>query len=175
MTAAEFRELLEQLPDGSWRAIIDGAALLLVDDQGVDLGSRDAPNAIVTAVDGVSDHATRFRARVITESEEILAAYYRTHPVTQVGFNRQVVRLIEEHGAESFAAAPDTLPELTLFVDGGVVVAEPSDSPRHRYGTYCELDGSSRVTSVAKRVQLWVESDEAYQSYLSMNVCRYSC
>ena len=79
------------------------------------------------------------------------------------------------HGASAFAAAAGRYPQYTLFVEGDRVVAESAESPRHRYGAFCELDHALSDTASDDRVRQWLSSGEAYGLYMSMNVCRYSC
>lgn len=95
--------------------------------------------------------------------------------LTQSEFNRQVETLFATHGATSFAAMMGNDPSHTLFVEGDRVVAESADSPRHRYGTFCELDSALDDEALAAHVWEWLNSGEAHQLYLGMNVCRYDC
>ena len=90
-------------------------------------------------------------------------------------FDNQVARLIVEHGAEAFAGVWNQPPRLTLFVEEQRVVAESSESPRHRYGAFCELDEWLTGTALTERVRHWLDSGEAYELYVGMNVCRYHC
>jgi hypothetical protein len=62
-----------------------------------------------------------------------------------------------------------------LFVDGGEVIAECADSPRHRYGVFCELESTLSEHAIEEQVRQWLERGEAYEDYLGMNVCRYNC
>ena len=75
----------------------------------------------------------------------------------------------------AFAAVAGQYPKYTLFVEGDRVVAESAESPRHRYGAFCELDHVLSGVASDDRVRQWLGSGEAYSLYLSMNVCRYSC
>jgi hypothetical protein len=95
-------------------------------------------------------------------------------PLTRDDFNKQVRELFDQHGIEAFAAPAGQLPARSLFVDNGEIVAEPADSPRHRYGAYCEMPAGN-LMDVATQVEKWLNSGEAYDLYLSMNVCRYNC
>lgn len=90
-------------------------------------------------------------------------------------FDAQVAELIGQHGAEAFAGLWNQPPALTLFVEGQTVVAESADSPRHRYGAFCELDEPLTGAALTEWVQRWLHSGEAYELYVGMNVCRYHC
>ena len=96
-------------------------------------------------------------------------------PLSQKEFNRQVEALFETHGASAFAAVASQHPQYTLFVEGDRVVAESAESPRHRYGAFCELDRALSDAALDDRVRQWLSSGEAYSLYMSMNVCRYNC
>ena len=175
MNESRFRQLLEQLEESVWQALADGQALLLVDDRYLQPGPVTAPNAIVTPAESPTMDLVGLRRNTLAQVEELLYAYYRTHPLTRVGFDHQVEALIEHHGAMAFAAPPGRLPQRTLFVDGGELLAEGPDSPRHRYGAYCELSGPVADDRVEESVRRWLDSGEAHERYLGMNVCRYNC
>jgi len=83
--------------------------------------------------------------------------------------------LIDRLGAGAFAAAPRQLARYTLFVEGGEVVAESAESPRHKYGVYCELERPVGDAETEVRVRKWLQRGEAHERYLEMNVCRYNC
>lgn len=167
MNEALFIQLLDRLTEQDWQAIAGGAALVLIDDRELALGSADAPNVIV--------RGPRQKPETMASAGSLLDDYYRHHPLSLAGFNRQVEGLIARHGAPAFAAAEGQLPSHTLFVEGGEVVAESSSAPRYRYGTFCELDRSLTDDALEARVRQWLASGEAHERYLSMNVCRYSC
>ena len=99
----------------------------------------------------------------------------RAEALSQSDFNRQVEALLAAHGPAAFAAPLFGTPAYTLFVDGETVVAESSDSPRHQYGSFCELEERLEGAELDAHVRQWLESGEAYALYLSMNVCRYDC
>lgn len=96
-------------------------------------------------------------------------------PLTQDEFEHQVEALFAAHGTAAFAAAAGELPARSLFVDGAQVVVETADSPRHRYGAFCELDRVLDAAALNDYVWHWLRGGEAYSLYLSMNVCRYRC
>ena len=101
--------------------------------------------------------------------------FMRPQELQRADFDQQVAALIHHHGASAFAACWPNLSAYTLFVDEHAVIAEPADSPRHRYGAFCELDAPLTGTALTERVQLWLDSGEAFELYVGMNVCRYHC
>lgn len=181
MNETRFRQLLQQLPDALWQRLLDGGGLSLADDLELQPGAADAPDLILRpgrlVREGRCDHneLDALKAEIMAGAGVILADYYRTHPLTLAGFNRQAQALLARYGAAAFAAVQGGLPERTLFVDGGELVAEAADSPRHRYGVFCELQRPLSVEALDERVRRWLERGEAHQRYLGMNVCRYNC
>jgi hypothetical protein len=175
MNTSIFTRLLEQLSDSDWQAVIEGQAVLLIDDVRLELGPLAAPNALIKAAEQGGANALDLKSESIADAQAILANFYLTHPLTREGFNRQTLSLIQTHGAGAFAALTGQRPERTLFVDGGEVVAESAASPRHPYGAYCELPRPLSGDAIENAVHRWLESGEAFDRYLGMNVCRYNC
>jgi hypothetical protein len=175
MNASTFKQLLTQLDASDWQAVAAGQCVLLVDDLRLAIGPADAPNAVFRAPPQGPVDAATLKRNMLAAADELLSNYYLTHPLTLAGFDHQAKILLGRYGAAAFAAPTGQLPSRTLFVDGGEVVAESSDSPRHRYGAYCELDKPLTEPAIKAQVQRWLERGEAYQRYLSMNVCRYNC
>lgn len=101
--------------------------------------------------------------------------YLMNQALTQTEFNQQVDNLFATHGPAAFAAAGGEHPQYTLFVVDDQVVAESADSPRHRYGAFCEHDHVLNDAALDAHVRRWLRNGEAYNLYLSMNVCRYDC
>jgi len=168
--------LLEQLPNAVWEDFVNGRDLLLINDQAIELSNNENhPAVLVKAADFQSDFPSRVKQNVITKAVYLLADFYRTHPISRVEFNRQVNLLAKQLGAGGFAALFGELPKYSLFVEGGEVIAESVESPRHRYGTYFELAESLPEHEIELAFSEWLRSGEAHQQYLSMNVCRYNC
>jgi hypothetical protein len=175
MNSTEFTRLLEQLSNNDWQRIIGGDSLLIVNDLHLETGPAQAPNAVLRAPEQGQTDGGRLKRESIEQASALLTNYYLTHPLTLTGFNHQVESLIDKLSAAAFAAPPGEFPQYTLFVDEGEVVAEPSGSPRHRYGVYCELSKPLTESALQETVRKWLNRGEAHERYLSMNVCRYNC
>lgn len=173
MTPSLFRTLLEELVDADWQAVIDGQRIVLVDDQRLEIGDAHALSAIIQA--GEASTAAELREVSLAEADDLLHNYYRTHALTNAGFNAQALRLIATHGAENFAGPFGPPPPRTLFVDGGELIAADHSDPRHRYGAYCEVDVPMSPEALAEKVEQWIERGEAHARYMAMNACRYNC
>ena len=173
MNHFELQHLLEQLDDDIWRVLLNGQPLALVDDKR--LVSAAKPEDKIFILPQNADDISSLRESVIKNAEELLNNYYLSHPLSKAGFTLQVQKLVEQYGASVFAAEYPDIPERTLFVDVGEVVAEGHGSPRHRYGAYCELQEALQGEALEQFVQQWLTSGEAYELYIGMNVCRYGC
>lgn len=99
----------------------------------------------------------------------------QSSPPSPEEFNTQVARLVKQLGASAFCALPGQLPEYTLFVEDGQVIAEPKYAPRHPYGVHCEISREMSEDQAADYVYRWLSTGAAYQEFLGMNVCRYNC
>jgi hypothetical protein len=168
-------ELLDQLSTASLAVMLKGQALLLVDDQSLAIGSPDAPNVLVAP--GIYDaaDAESLRTALKNDADRLNEAYYQAHPMSWNGFDRQVKLLCEQHGYEAFAAAAGERPEKSLFVEQGTVIAAGRNSPRHQYGTYCELPLAKDSADIRQSVEQWIASGQAYDGYLGMNAGQHEC
>lgn len=97
------------------------------------------------------------------------------NPPDLAEFNTQVASLIEQLGAAAFCAPPGLSAEYSLFVEGDQVIAEPRGAPRHPYGVHCEISAGLSDSQIVDRFNKWLETGEAYEEFLGMNVCRYNC
>ncbi len=175
MNLATFTDQLNRLETSDWQAVVEGQGILVIDDLCLRVGSVEAPNAIICAPAHGKSTADALKRDSLANAGSLLNNYYLTHPLTLLGFNHQAEALIEAHGAAAFLAMTGQLPERTLFVAGGEVIAEPPDSPRHRYGVYCELLSPLADSGIRAQVRKWLDTGEAHERYLGMNVCRYNC
>ena len=173
MNLTQLTNILESLDDSVWQALLLGQPLLLIDDERV-VAAAESSGKIFIPPQQAKDISS-LRDSVIADAEEHLNNYYLSHPLSQTGFDRQVEKLVEQYGASAFAAVYPDVSERTLFVDVGEVIAEGHDSPRHPYGAYCELEELLEGDALQQFVLQWIADGEAYERYISMNVCRYGC
>ncbi|ODB89656.1 hypothetical protein A3194_10920 [Candidatus Thiodiazotropha endoloripes] len=96
-------------------------------------------------------------------------------PPSRDEFNAQATELINELGTTAFCAPPGKMPDYTLFVDDNRVIAEPRGEPRHPYGIHCEVPEGMTQPQMDEALQKWLESGEAYEAFISTNVCRFNC
>jgi hypothetical protein len=166
---------LARLGDTDLARLANGQYLRLVEDQRLAVGEHNELDVMrLSLPDGAND-APSIRRYLEAAAGNLVDAFYREHPLSESGFKNQVSRLIDAHGAQAFAGVAGERADVTLFVDGGEVIAETRGNPRHPYGAFLELDSALDAASIIDRVQHWLASGEAYRQYLSMNVCRYNC
>ena len=170
MNLEQFIEGLSGLDDRVWQELTTERALLLVDDARFEAGPAKQPNAVVLA-----DTDGDLREHCLANAEQLYQAYYRTHPLTRTGFERQAAALFEHYGPQCFVAPEGQIAERTLFVDGGEVIAPSRENPVHSYGACLEVPARALPRSAADEAWQWLRSGKAYETYLSMNVCRYNC
>lgn len=175
MNNQEFVCLLEQLEDAAWQSVMDGQALVMVDDMALTVGDVTHPCVLVKGGKSAMGDALQLRQETIRQAAAILDKYYFIRPLSRKGFEHQAEQHIRAKGAQAFAAIAGQWPAFTLFVEGGELLAESAGSARHRYGAFCELDKPMAGVALTARVDQWLHSGEAYQLYLNMNVCRYNC
>ncbi len=175
MNATHVRQQLDTLTEQQWQQLLAGGVLEIVDDATLRISDKSSPHTLVTAEDLNADSVDALRQAIIDNAEALIQDYYRRHPLTREGFNRQARAQIEQYGAQAFAATADKPAARSLFVDAGDVVAEPADSPKYPYGVHLERDHSADQASIITAVKEWIDSGKAYEDYRGMNVCRYNC
>lgn len=175
MTPSLFITLLNTLSTADWQSLLEGGKLQIIDDCTLQVSMEDTAQTIIDGADFSVATIAMLKQQVIEQADTLLADYYRMHPLSEKGFNRQVQALVKLHGDHAFVALFGQCADLTLFVEGGEVIAESADSPRHPYGVFMELDQQLPKDKIAAVVNQWLFSGEAYQQYIGMNVCRYQC
>lgn len=170
-----FKQQLELLSEAEWQSLVEGKGLLIKDDFEIIIGKSNAPNLVFSVSEFTYTDVSDLKKQVLNGADLILVNYYQIHPLTLKGFNYQIDKLVEKHGFATFCAPIGKISNRTLFVDGGEVIAEPADSPRHQYGVFYEIEKQMSDKAMSDSFQKWLSSGEAHQRYLGMNVCRYNC
>jgi len=169
-----FRRALEQVSEADWQSLYEGRCLLIKDDSELMIGISGSPNSLFKHSDFDCSDALDLKVQVLNKSAEILDNYYRSFPLTLVGFNRQVEKLIERFGVEDFSAVLGGVAKRTFFVEGGEVIVESVESPRHSYGVFFEMDLPLSGSELKEAFHHWLASSGAYFEYVGMNVYRYN-
>ena len=175
MNTSLFLTLLNELSDSDWQSVLNGKGLCIIEDQQLQLCLSEEPDMIVLSDVIDANTADALKQQVIHHADDLLSRYYRSHPLSNTGFNSQVEKLVNLHGHEAFIGASGQPSALTLFVEGGEVVVESADSPKHPYGVFMECDKTLPSDKRKAAFTQWLSSGEAYRQYIGMNVCRYNC
>ena len=173
-----FKQSLQKLTDIDWQSLVDGKVLLIKDDRELFVDVFDFENPLKPMLRpsdfsfrGVSD----LKSQILNKSDDILSDYYRRNPLTETGFTHQIGKLVEEFGFEAFCAPQGRVANRTFFVEGGEVVSESLESPKHRYGVFFQAGQQVSAETMKGNFYKWLSSGEAYSEYIGMNVCRYNC
>ena len=175
MNEALLIDLLNQLNDSSLLVVQKGQALLLVDDASLSIGNPESLNVLVASGDYDALDAVELRRALKANAGKIVDTYYQSHPLSWRGFDRQVKELCEQYGHITFTATPGQRAEKTLFVEQGTVIALSSEDPRYSHGIFYELAEPVSNEDIKSALGQWIGSGQAYDGYLSMNICRYDC
>lgn len=90
-----------------------------------------------------------------------------SEPLPREVFDAQLRSIVKTHGAEALIGRPDSPAKISVFAGAQALEVSGQDDPRHRYGlTYDGLPDA---------IEAWIANGEAYDDYLSMNICRFSC
>lgn len=183
MNTEQFKECVRALTLDELNLLGTGKSLCMEEDKTLTIGSDSDANRIITDASNLNSNPESLREQLLEQADELVTQFYRTHPLTKTGFNQQVRLLVQQYGAEQFAAVGGQRAKRTLFVDVGEVLAEKQGEPRYPYGSYFqfspgksfEFTSGNGNSSIENLVVDWIDNGEAYEQYLSMNVCRYNC
>ncbi|MET0081161.1 MAG: hypothetical protein ABW119_22130, partial [Candidatus Thiodiazotropha lotti] len=62
-----------------------------------------------------------------------------------------------------------------LFGSAITLFSSTKSEPRHPYGIHCEIRGGETESQIDEVLQNWLDSGEAYEAFISTNVCRFNC
>ena len=175
MNNKRFIRLLKELTDADWQSVVDGMDVLIKDDRELLIGVSGSAHSIIVSSDYSLTDFTELKSQVLNKSDVILDDYYRSNPLTKTGFNQQAIKLVEELGFENFCASQGKVANRTFFVEGGELIAQTLENPRHRYGVFFEVGQQVSEETLKDHFYQWISSGRAYSEYMGMNVCRYNC
>lgn len=174
MDAQQFLTAVSALPDDDLQQILNGATLVVVQDQDLRLGKSDEAFVIYELGEDRIEDVASLRAYLSDNADDLMRNYYHFNPLSKEYFQTRLRELIQEYGAASFAAQPNSLPEKVVFVEQGELICENQESPRFQYGLYLKLGEAMPALAVNNKVKNWLQSGSAYSDYISVNVCRFS-
>jgi hypothetical protein len=175
MKATEMKQALEQLTDQDYQALLDGAGLVIENDERLAIGRPDQAFVIFEIGDELFDSTEALKASLLSRADGLIQEYYQYNPVSKAYFNRALQAFIEEHGPEAFVSMPGKAATVAVFAEKGEMVCEDASSARFEYGLNLTLEEVMPALAIRNKVKNWVQSGGAYEDYISVNVCRFSC
>ena len=174
MNAELFKQVLTEFSDENYQAILEGAALVIHEDKALTLGKTQQAYVIFEMGDETFDSTDALKASLIERATYLIEGYYQNNPISKMHFNRQLLAMIKEHGANAFVTMPGQQAQVKLFTQDGNVLLETKESPKFKYGFCLVLNDKVLPQAVENKVKNWVSSGSAYDDYISVNVCRFS-
>lgn len=174
MDANTFKSALGELSLDDFQSILDGAALIVHQDEGLQIGKKDQAFVIYELGEDPFESPEALRAFLENNAEALVTQYYQFNPVSRESFNKQLKALMDEFGGEAFCAEYGRMPEKVLMVEADRVVAEDQNHPRFKYGLYLQFEEKLMPMAKTNKVKNWLLTGTAYEDYISTNVCRFS-
>lgn len=174
MNAELFKQALTEFSDENYQAILEGAALIIAEDKALTLGKSEQAYVIFEMGEESFDSVNDLQSSLLTRADDLIEEYYQYNPVSKMHFNNQLLRLVQDHGANAFVTMPGQEATVKLFVDGDRVVVETNECPRFKYGFCLVLNDKLIAQAVDNKIKNWITSGSAYDDYISVNVCRFS-
>ncbi|KUJ72700.1 hypothetical protein [Thiomicrospira sp. WB1] len=175
MNATELKDALNALDDDAYQALMEGAGLVVEQDEGLSIGRPDQAFVMFELGDETFENAQALKASLLSRAEGLIDEYYQFNPLSKPFFNRQLMAYVQTYGPEAFVSMPGQSAQWVVFADGGELVCEDASSPRFDYGLHLRLDEKMPALAIKNKVKNWVQSGSAYEDYISVNVCRFSC
>ena len=98
MNLSHFKEEIKNLDKAFLQSILDGSALVMVEDQSLGLGSSNGAFVIFWIEDEKFFSVEDLRDYLSTDAEDLLLNYYEHSPISKEYFESTLSRLMDEHG-----------------------------------------------------------------------------
>lgn len=176
MNVETYKQALNELSNDDYQAILeDDAALIVFQDKSLTLGKPDEAYVIYELGEDRFESVDALKAHLLEQADAMLHEYYQFNPLSKLFFNQSLTNIINENGENVFVSMPGQEAQLKLFCENGKLIAEGPESPRFKYGFNLNLKDKVLPQAVSNKVKNWVQSGSAYEEYISVNVCRFSC
>ncbi len=96
MNLSHFNEEITSLNKDFLQSILDGSALLMVEDQSLGLGSSNGAFVIFWIEDEVFSSVEDLRSYLAEEVEDLHANYYKHSPISKEYFEAKLSSLMDE-------------------------------------------------------------------------------
>ncbi|MDC1450278.1 hypothetical protein N8477_05855 [Candidatus Thioglobus sp.] len=174
MNLSQFNEEIRSLDKDFLQSILDGSALLMVEDQSLGLGSSNGAFVIFWIEDEVFPSIEDLRSYLAEEAEDLHVNYYKHSPLSKEYFEAKLSSLMDEYGQTAFASQQGGMPEKTLISSNGDLLVLTEEDYTFKYGLYLNLEGNLSPKISALKAKTWLQSGAAYNDYIAVNVFRFS-
>ena len=174
MNLSHFKEEIKNLDKGFLQSILDGSALVMVEDQSLGLGSSNGAFVIFWIEDEKFSSVEDLRDCLSTDAEDLLLNYYEHSPISKEYFESTLSRLMDEHGEAAFVSQPGGMPEKSLITSNGDLLVLTEEDYIFKYGLYLNLEDKLNPKISALKAKNWIQSGTAYNDYIAVNVFRFS-
>ena len=174
MNLSQFNEEITSLDKDFLKSILDGSALVMVQDQSLGLGSSNGASVIFWIEDEVFSSVEDLRSYLAEEAEDLHVSYYKHSPLSKEYFEAKLSSLMDEFGQTVFVSQQGGMPEKSLISSNGDLLVLSDEDYTFKYGLYLSLEDNLSPKVLASKAKTWLQSGAAYNDYIAINVFRFS-
>jgi hypothetical protein len=174
MNLSNFKIKIQMLDENFLKSILDGSALVMIQDKELGLGSSNGAFVIFWIEDEKFSSTDDLRAYLDIEAEDLFSNYYAHSPLSKEYFETKLSDLMNNNGEASFTSQPGDMPEKSLIVSDGELSVLTEADYIFKYGLYLQLEEKLNSKISAVKARNWLQSGAAYNDYIAVNVFRFS-
>ncbi len=174
MNLSHFNEEITNLDKDFLQSILDGSALVMVEDQSLGLGNSNGAFVIFWIEDEVFSTVEDLRSYLAEEAEDLHANYYKHSPISKEYFEARLSSLMDKYGHAAFVSQQGGMPEKSLISSNGDLLVLTEEDYTFKYGLYLNLEDNLSLKISALKAKTWLQSGAAYNDYIAVNVFRFS-
>ena len=174
MNLSHFNEEITNLDKDFLQSILDGSALVMVEDQSLGLGNSNGAFVIFWIEDEVFSTVEDLRSYLSVEAEDLHANYYKHSPISKEYFELRLSSLMDKYGHAAFVSQQGGMPEKSLISSNGDLLVLTEEDYTFKYGLYLNLEDNLSLKISALKAKTWLQSGAAYNDYIAVNVFRFS-
>ncbi len=174
MNLSQFEQEIKKLDKDFLQSILDGSALVMVEDRSLGLGRSNGAFVIFWIEDEQFSSVESLRDYLISDSQDLLESYYEHSPLSKEYFEKKLSSLISEHGETAFISQLDSMPEKSLMSSKGELLVLTEEDYIFKYGLYLKLEEKLSQQISAQKVKNWLQTGAAYNDYIAINVFKFS-
>lgn len=174
MNLSNFKIKIQMLDENFLKSILDGSALVMIQDKELGLGSSNGAFVIFWIEDEKFSSTDDLRAYLDIEAKDLFSNYYAHSPLSKEYFETKLSYLMNNNGEASFTSQPGDMPEKSLIVSDGELSVLTEADYIFKYGLYLQLEEKLNSKISAVKARNWLQSGAAYNDYIAVNVFRFS-